>query len=249
VHYLCNQLGGLNTRFLLSRAQLLYQLQLLDSELDQTKRELAEIAAALGESDALKQARTEVERTKQELRTARTALQDLDLEVNGLANKIAQHEKLLYSGKAMSAKEAANLQDEVASLKRWHEKREEALLEAMVAVEEAEEAFRQAEARLSTIQADWAAGQEDLIQKQSNLETQVAELLDRRPTVAQGIAADDLNEYEDLRRRKAGRAVTVAKNGVCQACGVAASNRKIQQARAGVELAYCSTCGRILYIP
>lgn len=249
MHYLCNQLGGLNTRFLLSRAQLLYQLQLLDSELDQTKRELAEIAAALGESDALKQARTEVERTKQELRTARTALQDLDLEVNGLANKIAQHEKLLYSGKAMSAKEAANLQDEVASLKRWHEKREEALLEAMVTVEEAEEAFRQAEARLSTIQADWAAGQEDLIQKQSNLETQVAELLDRRPTVAQGIAADDLNEYEDLRRRKAGRAVTVAKNGVCQACGVAASNRKIQQARAGVELAYCSTCGRILYIP
>ena len=54
---------------------------------------------------------------------------------------------------------------------------------------------------------------------------------------------------EDLRQRRAGRAVAMAKNGVCEGCGLTASNSKIQQARTGLELKYCSTCGRILYVP
>ena len=233
----------------MSRIQLLYQLQLLDSELDQANRELAQIVAALGESDALKKAKADVESADKNLRSARATLQDLDLEVRGLANKIAQQEKLLYSGKTMSAKEAANLQDEVASLQRWHQKREEALLEAMVIVEEAEETLSQAQTNLSSVQTEWAAGQKDLIAQQSHLKTQIAELVDRRPTVAKGIKADDLDEYDDLRRKRAGRAVALTTNGVCQGCGMAASHRKIQQARAGTELPYCSTCGRILYVP
>ena len=236
-------------RFLLSRIQLLYQLQLLDNELDQANRELAQIDAALGESDALRNVKTGAQSAAKNLRSARTVLQDLELEVSGLANKIAQQEKLLYSGKSMSAKEAANLQDEVASLQRWHRKREEALLEAMVTVEEAEETLKKAQINLSSVQTEWAAGQEELIAKQSHLKTQVAELIDRRPTVAKGIKADDLREYDDLRRKRAGRAVALTTNGVCQGCGMAASHRKIQQARAGAELPYCSTCGRILYVP
>ena len=46
-----------------------------------------------------------------------------------------------------------------------------------------------------------------------------------------------------------GRAVAAVKNGTCQGCGLGASNRKVQQARAGTELVYCGTCGRILYVP
>ena len=132
------------TRSRLSRAQILYQRQLLDSELDQAKKELAEIAVALRENEALRQAQTALETADKEQRQAQTTMRDLELEVGGLAQKISQQERLLYGGKNMSAKEAANLQDEVASLKRWHEKREELLLEAMVAAEDAEEGFSQA---------------------------------------------------------------------------------------------------------
>ncbi len=232
----------------MSRAQLLYQLQCLDSQLDEANKELAEIAAALGESDALKKAKKTVETAEKEIHSAQTTVRDLDLEVTSLADKIAHEEKSLYSGKLTSAKEAANLQDEIASLKRWHEKREELLLEAMVAVEEAEGRFQQAETELAKIQTEWAANQEGLKQKQSALKTKVAELMDQRPVIGQMINADDLSEYEDLRTRKAGRAVVVVKNSVCQGCGMTASNSKIQQARAGTELMYCGTCGRILYV-
>lgn len=234
----------------MSRVQILYQLQLLDSELDQTNQELAQVQAALGESKTLKQARVAVEAAEQELRQARTAQQKLELEVNDLADKIAQQEKLLYGGgKHISAKEAANLQGEVASLKRWYQKREELLLEAMVALEEAEAKLSQARTNLTTIQADWSVGQSGLIQKQAELENKLAELQSRRPLFTERIEAADLAAYEKLRPKRGGRAVAVVKNGVCQGCGIGASSRKVQAARAETELNYCSTCGRILYAP
>ena len=45
----------------MSRVQQLYQLQTLDSEVDKINRQLAEIATQLGESEALKKAKAEVE--------------------------------------------------------------------------------------------------------------------------------------------------------------------------------------------
>jgi hypothetical protein len=232
----------------LSSAQLLYQLQILDSDLDQTGKELTDIKAALGETDQLVQAKAAVQSAEESLRRAKAALQTLDLEVTALAGKISQQEKLLYSGKAMSAKEAANLQDEVASLKRRHQNREEALLEAMVSAEEAGAGLTQARAELAAIQAQWQADQQQLRERQTVLQTKAAELKAQRKSTAGPIDPKDLANYENLRRRKAGRAVVMAINSVCQGCGVAASSSKLQRARAGVELLYCSTCGRILYV-
>lgn len=233
----------------MSRVQHLYQLQLLDSELDQTNQQLAQVTAAMGESEALKQARAAVEAAEKELLAARTTLKDLDLEVSSLVTKINQQEKLLYGGQKMSPKEAANLQDEVASLKRWQQKREEVLLEAMVAVEEAEAASEQAAADLATIQAQWSIDQEELTRQKIALEGKVADLSVRRPALVERIDPADLTEYDRLRTKRAGRAVAAVKNGTCQGCGVGASQRKVQEARAGAELVYCGTCGRILYVP
>ncbi len=233
----------------MGRILQLYQLQSLDSELDKIDRELAEIAAKLGESDALKTTRHAVENAGKELRKAQTTMQDLDLEVKGLTSKIQNQEKKLYSGTVISAKEAANLQDEVASLKRWLGQREESLLEAMLSVEEAEEILKQAQTELSDLESAWGIEQKELTQIQSVLEAKRSDLVARRPTVIGGISASELSHYDKLRTKKGGRAVAAVKNSVCQGCGMTPSNNKIQRARAGTELAYCGACGRILYVP
>jgi predicted nucleic acid-binding Zn-ribbon protein len=233
----------------LSQIQQLYRLQSLDSKLDQANQQLTDIAAKLGESQALQEAKEAVEVAEKSLRKIQTKMRDLDLEVKGLSQKITQQEKMLYGGKNLSAKEAANLQDEVASLKRWHSNREELLLETMVEVEDAEEELDKLQAELTRVQAEWAADQEDLVETQGQLEIKVVEFMEQRPMIVGGIEADDLSEYEDLRPMKAGVAVALVKNGVCQGCGMAASNSKLRQARTGEELIYCGGCGRILYVP
>lgn len=233
----------------MARILLLYQLQTVDSEIDQTNQQMAEIAAQLGESEALQQARARYEAAQLRLRKAQAKMQDLDLEVKSLSDKITKQEKLLYSGKVLSAKEAANLQDEVSSLKRWRDDREEKLLEAMVEVEEVEAELEETQANLTATEANWSGGQAELKQTQAQLAENLANLKERRPAVAEKISPGDLQIYEQLRQQKAGRAVAAVKNGVCQGCGISPSNNKIRQARAGTELMYCSACGRILYVP
>jgi hypothetical protein len=44
------------------------------------------------------------------------------------------------------------------------------------------------------------------------------------------------------------RVVAPVKDGICLGCGVGASSSRVQHARSGVELIYCGTCGRILYV-
>jgi hypothetical protein len=231
-----------------SRTLYLYQLQTLDSEIDKAKQELAEIAGRLGESQALQEARRQADAADKKLRQARTGMQDLDLEVKSLTTKIEQEEKRLYSGRVLNAKEAANLQEEVASLKRRQSDREEHLLEAMVDVEESEAAFQDAQATLTAVEADWQANQNQLSQRQAALNRTLSELLQRRPTVLAPLSQADIKEYENLRAKKAGRAVAAVKNNICQGCGTIASNSQLQRARTGTELTYCTTCGRIFYI-
>lgn len=227
----------------------LYQLQSLDSEIDKINQQLADIAAQLGESETLKQAQKELETAEHELRTTQTKQQDLDLEVKGLTTKIDSEEKKLYSGKVINAKEAANLQDEVSSLKRRQSEREELLLEAMLEVETAEESVDAVKSNLAEIEAAWATGQEQLKQSQQDHKDKLAELTERRPAVVDKIDPEQLQQYEKLRPKKAGRAVAIVKSSVCQGCGVMLSNSRVQQASSGPALTYCTTCGRILYVP
>jgi predicted nucleic acid-binding Zn-ribbon protein len=231
------------------RTLQLYQLQSLDSKIDDANQELVDIAAKLAQNQALVEARTAAEAAEQDLRKAQAGMQDLDLEVKSLADKISNEEKMLYSGRVLNAKEAANLQDEVASLKRRQAELEERLLEAMLEVEDAETSLNGRREEFVRTEAEWTTNQEALHLSQTAVETTLRELQERRPAVTGTIDAEVLQKYESLRGKKAGRAVVLVKAGVCQGCGMTLSNSRVQRARAEAELNYCSTCGRILYVP
>jgi len=76
-----------------SFTQQLYQLQQFDNQTDAANRRLQEIAASLVESELLKQARAELEGTAAAHSQTRALMNDLDLEVKGLQQKITQHER------------------------------------------------------------------------------------------------------------------------------------------------------------
>ena len=82
----------------MSRSQQLYQLQLLDTQLDEANQELARIKVALSQDEAVQQARSTVDTASVKLRKAQATMLDLELEVKSLTEKINQQEKMLYSG-------------------------------------------------------------------------------------------------------------------------------------------------------
>jgi predicted nucleic acid-binding Zn-ribbon protein len=231
----------------MNRSHLLYRLQTIDLETDNGKRRLEEVEAGLGESEELRQARRALQTAEDELSRWRTTLRDLELEARSLTAKITSVEERLYSGRVTNPKELANLQNEVSYLKRRRGDLEDKQLEAMVEVEEHEAEVDSRKASLAQIEAEWTQTQKQLTEERSELEQRLAHLKKERVKEKGMIGAEDLVLYGELCSRKGGQAVALLEGEVCQVCRVTLPTSRVQQARSGDSLSFCSSCQRILY--
>jgi len=229
------------------RAEQLYNLQCTDSEFDKLARRLREVEASLGETEELRQVRLDLQEAEQVLNRQQIKLRDLELENASLADKLAVNEQRLYGGTVRNPKELAGLQEENMSLKRRKHQLEDVILEVMIEVEEAQARVHCVRDRLSQVEEQWQAEQERLTTERGELQDRLRTLDASRRELRAGMPLDELKIYDDLRRRKGGRAVVLLKEGVCQGCQVSLPSSEAQQARQGEVLVFCGSCGRILY--
>jgi uncharacterized protein len=233
----------------MKRTLTLYQLQQLETDLEKTAQRKKEIHAAIGESTELKRARKAAAETETAVASRRVVSRDIDLEVRGVIQRIQANEQRLYSGSVTNPKELANLQDDTLALKRYQEKKEQELLEAMVAEEEAEAAADQAKKRLTAVETKWAKKQAALSAELEEVEARLVELNEGREELTARVEDEDLQTYQNLRRKKGGLAVALVENGICQGCRMPPPTSQLQQATTGTSLVFCSNCGRILHVP
>ena len=102
--------------------------------------------------------------------------------------------------------------------------------------------------RLARLEEEWQETQARLYAEQNELISRLSQLKVERAGLQGEIEAGDLALYEDLRRRRGGRAVALLEGELCQACRVTLPTTKVQQARQGETLTLCSSCERILYV-
>jgi predicted nucleic acid-binding Zn-ribbon protein len=224
---------------------LLYRLQQLDIEAERGHQRLAEIAATLGETPVLRQAREAVRKAADQLQQWMTRQRDLELEVQGIKDEIGASEQRLYGGSIRNPKELGDLQAKVASLKKLLAKREEQLLEAMIAREEAEETQEQAQTRMGEVERAWAADQAALQEEKGQLEKRVQETAQEQAELILPISEEDLEVYRVLRRTKGGLAVALMRAGACTACGMEVPSGRLEHGREA-GLFFCGNCERIL---
>ena len=229
-------------------AKQLLQLQTVDLERDARRHRLKQVVAALAEPEGLRAAAAAVTTARAEVTRAHTCRQDLELEAKTLDAKVASVEDRLYSGQVKNPKELADLQNDAASLRRRRATLDDILLEAMLALEDAEQAEKQAQSKLAALQAQWQADQRALTDERQQLETEIADLTGRRDQMTAAISPDYLSPYQKLRREHVGLAVARVESDGCSACGVEISDRQLAQARLSDDLSFCSNCERILVI-
>jgi uncharacterized protein len=231
----------------MNQAFHLHRIQQIDTQIDQAEASLAEIDRLLAADEGVRLAKQAVEVAEKQLHQARQNLKQTEFSVQEQQIKIAQSESTLYSGKVRNPKELQDLQKEIASLKKYLGTLEDHQLEAMLALEDAEIQDQAARQALDQTQASFAEktsgwrGQRDQLVR--NLERLQAE----RSAALSPIDTQSLNIYNNLRKRKSGIAVAVAREGSCSACGAGIRPSELQEVRAAQTLAFCSTCGRILY--
>ena len=231
----------------MSEVAMLFRLQEVDLDSLAVQRRLLEVKAQQGETEALREARQRVEMARKEAADWRTRMTELELTLDSLTEKIEAGEKRLYGGRIRNPKELESLQMETASLKKRLGTVEEEALQAMERVEETRAALSQAEQHLQQVEAEWREMQAALKAEQQDLQRKLASLRAEREKVVAALSPEALSAYDDLRKRKGGRAVARLEGNVCQGCQVSVSANKVRAAQAGGTLAFCGNCERILY--
>ncbi|MCP4428382.1 MAG: hypothetical protein GY803_28165 [Chloroflexi bacterium] len=231
----------------MSQVRQLYQLQQIDTEIQQKKRRLGEVLRARKETEALLAARGRVETAVSELQSWQTQRQDLELERQSLKNKAQSAERRLYSGNVKNPKELTDLQSAIESMDRQRAALEDEILEAMIMIEDAETEKAAADEALQTIQTEWEQSQAALEREQNELALRLHELTGKRKARLETVTAVSLNEYTAIAKKKEGLAVVKIKNSICSGCRLNVSALKEKGVREGKKV-YCASCGRILAV-
>ncbi|NPV67947.1 MAG: hypothetical protein HPY64_12445 [Anaerolineae bacterium] len=233
----------------MNQAQALYQLQNIDLSISEYKARLAEIERLLAEHTRVPAAEQTLHQAEEALTSSRVRVRDLELELKGLASKSAATEETLYSGRVTNPKELQDLQEEVASLRRRHNRLEDSLLEAMIETESAQERFQQAAADLAEARAEADASRQALTAEFEQIQQALEPLRQQRSELLRLIDAANLELYKKLYSNKHGQAVAPVEDGACRACGVSQTSATVQLVRQGYKLVRCNNCGRILVMP
>jgi predicted nucleic acid-binding Zn-ribbon protein len=232
----------------MSRAESLYRLQQIDSEMDKLAKRSREIDAALVSSPAVAHARTQLDAIKKIAQRTALELKSVEMDAQSLDAKIKGEEDRLYGGKIKNPKELVEVQQEVDSMKRHRAVIEEQLLTAMMTADEARADETRCATALTEATHNWEADNVLIRKEQTELKVRFGALSEQRKALISGVARGDLDIYIALRTKKPnGVAVSLLKNGACSMCGEAPSSQAMQQARVGTTLTTCLTCGRILY--
>ncbi len=231
----------------MSRAELLYRLQLVDTELDQAAKALREVETALGSNPAVEHAQSELAAAQKVYATLSARVRSLELDSKSQDARLREAEERLYSGNVRSPKELIDLQRDIEMLKRQRDQLNEKLLTAMLEMEEAQQLVADCQKSLGEASAHWEDDSVALRAQHRTLKERIVAGNERRAAIVAGVSPADMSLYQTLRSKKAnGIAVAIVKGKACSQCGEAPSSMLLQQAR-GETLVTCPNCGRILY--
>jgi predicted nucleic acid-binding Zn-ribbon protein len=232
----------------MNKAKQLYELQEVDLEIQRKTEVLAQVRSQLGKDDDLVAARSAYDTAKKNLADLEHQQKTEEWELNELGAKIAVIEKKLYGGSVKNPRELIPFQQDLEILKAQRAEQEDKLLALMMDVDSLHQDVGLKKSDFEKIERDWNENQQKLSQEKAELETESANLDQKRNLLAGQIDPDSLSIYEEVRRVKQGQAVAKVMQGRCQGCRISLPVSDQQRARMGQELVQCSNCGRILYL-
>lgn len=226
----------------------LYELQLIDTQLNSITVEIASIEKKLKQNQQVLSVTKCLEESQKVEESEQRTLRQIIEEIDQKKIKLSQSDAMLYSGKVQNPKELQDLQLEIQSLKKIIAKLEDKQLDQMIRLEEAQSQVEQANSTLNSISSQFETSKSQLAARRNVLTSDEAMLKKKREVVLQSISPDLLKHYETLQSRKNGLVIVLLENDACAACGTQLTPSERQEVRLTNVLFHCPTCGRILHI-
>ena len=197
----------------------------LKEKLDQFEKDLSE---ELGQIDA----------NKKEKRQAEQDIMDLENSIEKSKAKLAN---------IKSNKEYRAVLKEIDDLNTQKSFLEDRVLEIMEGSEAIEEKYKAVEKRVKQAKTVFNKERNLVLKEVKLLEQELQGLEAERSDFCKDIDIDLLKRYNELKKHKAGIAVSSAVKGVCQACHLGIPPQKFNELIRGDGIMTCPNCTRIIY--
>jgi len=224
----------------------LYELQELDTDIENTQQTLDIKTSQVGKRDILDAAQNRLDAERENYEELKHRRRDAEAELDDVNSKISAANQQLYGGRITNSKELSNLQHEINTLKGLNDQLETKTLEIIDRVEAAEKTAAAANADYQKLEAEWQQEQKQLTADIALLQKTLAELTAKRQLAITQIEPSALSLYERIRPQKK-QAVAKVEQGICRACRISVSASTLQKARSGQPV-QCGSCGRILFV-
>ena len=226
--------------------QALYELQEMESDLQKSKADLAEVISRLDHNEGVARSRDRAARAKQAFTKLQMQQAELDVDVQATAGRLKELEQRLYSGTTAASKDLLALQHEIKFTQEKQAGLEEKLLEKMEQVEAGQKAVATIEAELAAVESAWENEIPTLQQKQEQLQQHAKDVAQAYQSAEAAVGPADLKTYKTLQKSK-GMAIAKVERGMCAGCTIAIPSHELQKLRTSTTPMRCSNCGRFLY--
>lgn len=225
----------------------LYQLQLIDSDLAQHKAWIADLDDGTRVGQKLAAAQAELAHNQKRLHDLEAANRNKELELKSADEERQTKSKRAYGGSVVDPKELGALERKIEELKRKSDHLEDDLLGLMEQIETLREEVARQERVVASGTKVYEQTRADYEAARKKLEGKMKQLLDKRRELVPQIDAALLKEYETLRAKLEGVAVSGVDGNMCKTCKTSLPQSTLTQLKMGKTVVKCQNCRRILY--
>ncbi len=226
---------------------LLFELQQLDTTIDDASERLAGLDDGSAKREKLKQERAALAELEGALKQTNAHQLDKELELESTEEERAQKWSQAYGGSVSDPKELASLEKKIEELERRKDKLEDTLLALYDDSEQQVGAIEKRRETVDRLAEELGATVESFERVSAELEAAIAEARQQRETVVEKLDGKLLADYEDIREKSGGLAVVPVNGRLCTGCRVSISVMLLEELQKGNKLVRCENCRRILY--
>ena len=233
----------------MSELRQLYELQELDTQIDELTETLADLESQLADDSVVAEAKRRVAVLENHAERIATQRRSIDRAIEDLQTRLARTQERMYSGAIKSVKEMEAAEEEHANTERDIAENEDRLLEVMVAADEVDDTLAKGREVVKRLEEQRSVAVAALTAKVEETRASLGDLTPKRDSTWDAISAPSLHRYESLRSSRGGTAIAKVERGMCSGCRMTLSTSEQQRIRSATDPMMCSSCHRILYLP
>ena len=227
----------------------LYDLQLLDWDIQKREEELTDIRAKLADDSRRVTAKRQLDALENKMAELASPRRQTENAIEDIERRIAEIEVRLYDGSVTNPRELEAYQEERTNLSANRGEAEDRLLELMIESDDTQDLLDKARELFERIDGERSRELASLRSRHAEVSSELPDFIERRGELGSEQAPMTLAIYEQVRQLRGGQgAALVDRRGLCQGCRLVIPTTELQRVRAGDQIVQCGSCSRILIL-